>query len=117
MTTPTPPIGSIPPSSSNDQSVASSAKQHKLTSDIGWKFNNLKDLNNKRMVTYDFCNETSTRGISRAKQHQLGIKGNVKSCTQTPVDVKEILHEHEDEKLVANKSMSGEVHEDDDEGS
>lgn len=117
MTTPTPPTGSIPPSSSNDHSVASSAKQHKLTGDIGWKYNHLKDLNNKRKVTCDFCNETSSGGISRAKQHQLGIKGNVKSCTQTPEDVKAILQEHEDKFRAAKKSISGEVHEDDDEAS
>ncbi|CAI8607955.1 unnamed protein product [Vicia faba] len=115
MATTTPPTSSTQPSSSSDvPSVASSAaKIHKPIGDIGWKFNHLKDLNNKRRVTCDFCNETSTRGISRAKQHQLVIKGNVKACTQTPEDVKLILQEHEDKKLAAKKSMSGEVHEDD----
>ncbi|KAI5386094.1 hypothetical protein KIW84_072605 [Lathyrus oleraceus] len=77
MTTPTPPSNSIPPSSSNAQSVASSAKLHKLT----------------------------------------GIKRNVKFCTQTPEDIKMILQEHENKKLGAKKSISGEVHEDDDEAS
>lgn len=56
-------------------------------------------------------------GISRAKQHQLGIKGNVKSCTQTPEDIKLILQEYEDKKLAAKKYMSGEVHEYDDQAS
>ncbi|KAI5419476.1 hypothetical protein KIW84_043592 [Lathyrus oleraceus] len=55
------------------------------------------------------------RSDRRAKQHQLGIKENVKSCTQTPEDVNLILQEHEDKKLTAKKPMSGEVHEDDDE--
>lgn len=38
----------------------------------------------------------------------------MKSCTQTSKDVKLILQEYEDKKLTAKKSMSGEVHEDDD---
>ncbi|XP_058755022.1 uncharacterized protein LOC131628172 [Vicia villosa] len=114
-----PPNSSTQPSSSDVPSVASSAaaKIHQPVGDIGWKFNHLKDLNNRRRVTCNFCNETSTGGISRAKQHQLGIKGNVKACTQTPEDVKLILQEHEDKKLAAKKSISGEVHEDDDEAS
>ncbi|XP_058768459.1 uncharacterized protein LOC131642205 [Vicia villosa] len=79
------------PSSSDVPSVGSSAaKIHIPSGDIGWKFNHLKDLNNKRKVT---------------------------SCTQTPEDVKLILQEHEDKKLAAKKSMSGDVHEDDDEAS
>lgn len=64
-----------------------------------------------------FVTKRQPGGISRAKQLQLGIKGNVKACTRTPEDVKLILQEHENKKLAAKKSMSGEVHEDDDEAS
>jgi len=46
--------------------------------DIPRQWNSLKDKNDK-MVTYDFCKKTSTWGISRAKRHQKGRKGNA-SC-------------------------------------
>ena len=80
-------------STPNSASVASCAPTFKPTNskDIGWKYNHLKDLNNKKKVTCDFCNLTSSGGISRAKRHQLAITGDVVSCTKTPEDVKAIL--------------------------
>ncbi|KAG5121908.1 hypothetical protein GLYMA_14G145100v4 [Glycine max] len=56
--------------------------------DVFWKWNNLKDKNNRKSVTCDFCHKTTTRGISRAKRHQLQIKGDVGSCKKVPEDVK-----------------------------
>ncbi|CAI8593511.1 unnamed protein product [Vicia faba] len=74
----------------NSASVASCAPTFKPTNskDIGWKYNHLKDLNNKKKVT---CDLTSSGEISRAKRHQLTIIGDVVSCTKTPEDVKAIL--------------------------
>lgn len=40
----------------------------------------------------DFSNLTSSGGISRAKKHQLGIKGDVVACLKIPTEVKTILH-------------------------
>ena len=79
--------------SSSTPSVASCAPTFKPTNskDIGWKYNHLKNLNDRKKVTCDFCNLTSSGGISRAKRHQLGITGDVISCTKTPDDVKVIL--------------------------
>ncbi|KAL5162369.1 hypothetical protein HKD37_07G019499 [Glycine soja] len=56
--------------------------------DAFWKWNSLKDKNNRKSVTCDFCHKTTTRGISRAKRHQLQIKGDVGSCKKVPEDVK-----------------------------
>uniref|UniRef100_A0A0R0HS56 BED-type domain-containing protein n=1 Tax=Glycine max TaxID=3847 RepID=A0A0R0HS56_SOYBN len=56
--------------------------------DAFWKWNSLKDKNNRKSVTCDFCHKTTTGGISRAKRHQLQIKGDVGSCKKVPEDVK-----------------------------
>ncbi|MCI97513.1 hypothetical protein A2U01_0118814, partial [Trifolium medium] len=55
--------------------------------------------------------ETSNGGITRAKQHQLGQRGNVKGCSKTPDDVKKQLQDAEDKKKKAKLAMSGEVNE------
>ncbi|PNY14079.1 hypothetical protein L195_g010751, partial [Trifolium pratense] len=47
----------------------------------------------------------------RAKQHQLGIGGNVRGCQKTPEDVKKKLQEAEDKKKAAKMAKSGEVNE------
>jgi hypothetical protein len=92
-TTPTPTPPNTQPSQSSGQSIASSVKLYKPTdlTDIGWRWNSLQDLKNKKKVTCDFCGEESTGGITRAKQHQLGQKGNVKGCDKTPDDVNKLL--------------------------
>jgi hypothetical protein len=115
-TTPTPP--NTQPSS-NAQSVDSSAarKLYKPTdlTDIGWRWNSLLDLKDKKKVVCDFCGEPSSGGITRAKQHQLGQKGNVKGCKTTPDDVKKLLQEDYDKKKAAKAAMAGEVSENPDE--
>lgn len=37
-------------------------------------------------MTCDFWGKTSTGGITRAKNHQMGMKGNVNVCRKTPKD-------------------------------
>ncbi|KAK2362241.1 AT-hook motif nuclear-localized protein [Trifolium repens] len=59
--------------------------------DIAWRFNHWQDLSKKKSVTCNFCLETFTGGISRARKHQLGIPGEVKKCRKTPADAKAIL--------------------------
>lgn len=57
-------------STPNSTSVASNGQTFKSSSiniDIAWQYNHWKDINNKNKVTCDFCNMTSSRGISRAK--------------------------------------------------
>ena len=64
--------------------------------DVFWNWNNLKDKNNRKSVTCDFCQNTSTGGICRAKRHQLQIKGDVGSCKNLPEDDKlEIISAYE----------------------
>ncbi|WJX13344.1 hypothetical protein P8452_03742 [Trifolium repens] len=66
--------------------------------DITWRFNHWQDLSKKKSVTCNFCLETFTGGISRARKHQLGIPGEVKKCRKTPADAKAILQADYDEK-------------------
>ncbi|RDX70182.1 hypothetical protein CR513_50603, partial [Mucuna pruriens] len=73
------------------QSVGSSNAMFKPTSqniDIAWKWNSLKDKNNRKSVTCDFCLKTSTGGITRAKRHQLGIRGDVGAYRKIPEDIR-----------------------------
>jgi len=56
-----------------------------------------KDKSQKQIVCH-FCGHPSTGGITSAKKHQLGIKGEVKPCVKTPEDVKKRLKDHFDRK-------------------
>ena len=78
------------------QSSSSSVPMAKPTGDnidIGWQWNSLKDMNNKKSVTCDFCRKVTNDGITRAKRHQLGIKGDVNVCKKCPPEVKKLLLE------------------------
>ncbi|KAG4943919.1 hypothetical protein JHK84_047983 [Glycine max] len=68
--------------------------------DVFWKWNSLKDKNNRKSVTCDFCHKTSTGGISRAKRHQLQIKGDVDSCKKVPENVKLEMIANYEKKIV-----------------
>ncbi|XP_061376093.1 uncharacterized protein LOC133318146 [Gastrolobium bilobum] len=59
--------------------------------DIAWQWNSLKDPNNRRFVTCDYCLQTTNGGITRAKRHQIGLRGDVQACRKIPADVKKIL--------------------------
>jgi len=112
---------SKPPSSnvvdsSNAQFVASSVELFKPSlPDIGWKYNSLRDKNNTKKVMCDYCLSESTRRISKEKQHQIGVTGNVKACIKTSKEVKLILKANEEARLAKVKFVSNEAHEDDDE--
>ncbi|KAK7271008.1 hypothetical protein RJT34_26584 [Clitoria ternatea] len=59
--------------------------------DIAWDWNSLKDINNRKQATCDFCGKITTGGITRAKRHQMGVRGDCGSCHKCPEDVKETL--------------------------
>ncbi|KAK7294079.1 hypothetical protein RJT34_16962 [Clitoria ternatea] len=59
--------------------------------DIAWDWNSLKDINNRKQVTCDFCGKITTGGITQAKRHQMGMRGDCGSCHKCPEDVKETL--------------------------
>lgn len=82
--------------------------------DMAWEWNSLKDINNRQAVTCDFCGKTTTGGITRAKKHQLGVRGDVFACTETPAEVKAKIKEAFDKKKKA-VSDAFELKEDDDE--
>ncbi|GKU88834.1 hypothetical protein SLEP1_g3051 [Rubroshorea leprosula] len=66
--------------------------------DPGWKYNSLKDPSKPNYVTCNFCNKTTTGGINRAKQHQMGRLGNATVCPKVPQEVKEELWNYYNEK-------------------
>ena len=83
--------------------------------DVFWKWNSLKYKNNKKSVTCDFCHQTSTEGISRARRHQLQIKGDVGSCKKVPEDVKlEMIYAYE-KKIAETATYMEATQEEDDE--
>ncbi|KAK7303265.1 hypothetical protein RJT34_14167 [Clitoria ternatea] len=59
--------------------------------DIAWDWNSLKDINNRKQVTCDFCGKITTGGITRAKRHQMGVRGDCGSYHKCPEDIKETL--------------------------
>ncbi|KAL9330832.1 hypothetical protein ACSQ67_000442 [Phaseolus vulgaris] len=56
--------------------------------DMAWQWNSLRDINNKSVVTCDFCLKTTTGGITRAKKHQMGMQGDVSSCQKIPPEIR-----------------------------
>ncbi|RDY00852.1 hypothetical protein CR513_15908, partial [Mucuna pruriens] len=88
------------------QSMRSSNAMFKPISqniDIAWKWNSLKDKNNRKSVMCDFCLKTSTGGITRAKKHQLGIRGDVGACRKIPEDIKLELKATFEQKKAENE--------------
>ncbi|XP_035832608.1 uncharacterized protein LOC110870299 [Helianthus annuus] len=59
--------------------------------DPGWKYNHLRNPNDKNAVSCNFCKKITKGGIFRAKLHQIGGNRNVKSCTRCPQEVKDEL--------------------------
>ncbi|KAG5071809.1 hypothetical protein JHK86_007020 [Glycine max] len=83
--------------------------------DVSWNWNNLKDKNNRKSVTCDFCQKTSTGGISGARRHQLQIKGDVDSCKKVSEDVKlEMIYAYE-KKIAETAAYTEATQEEDDE--
>ena len=62
--------------------------------------------NNTKKVRCDFCKHISNGGITRAKEHQMGVKGDVTSCKQIPAHVKEQLREAERKKMAQVESYT-----------
>ncbi|KAH1162309.1 hypothetical protein GYH30_000984 [Glycine max] len=83
--------------------------------DVFWKWNSLKDKNNRKSVTCDFCHKTTTGGISRAKRHQLQIKGDVGSCKKVLEDVKLEMIATYEKKIVETTTYMEAMQEEDEE--
>ncbi|XP_073219750.1 uncharacterized protein [Cicer arietinum] len=77
--------------------------------DLAWQFNSVKDKNNRKKVTCDFCQVETSGGITRARQHQLGIRGDVKSCRKIPPDCKLLLQTDYDEKQALKDGILNEM--------
>lgn len=64
--------------------------------DMAWDWNSLKGKNNKKAVTWDFCGKNTTGGITRAKRHQMRVKGDVGACLKIPAEIKAKIKEARD---------------------
>ncbi|KAK7293811.1 hypothetical protein RJT34_16686 [Clitoria ternatea] len=51
----------------------------------------LKDINNRKHVTCDFYGKITPGGITRAKRHQMGVRGDCGNCHKCPNEVKKAL--------------------------
>ncbi|KAK4283950.1 hypothetical protein QN277_000847 [Acacia crassicarpa] len=91
---------SKPPQTSSTVSSCGLVKPTGENIDMAWQWNSLKDINNRKSVTCDFCKKVTTGGITRAKRHQMGIKGDVNACTKCPPEVKNLLKEAAEKKKV-----------------
>ncbi|WOL07426.1 hypothetical protein Cni_G16167 [Canna indica] len=59
--------------------------------DPGWKYCHSLDENDTNTIVCNFCGKITRGGITRAKQHLMGKKGNVSACTKCPKEVREEL--------------------------
>ncbi|KAL2322193.1 hypothetical protein Fmac_026572 [Flemingia macrophylla] len=106
------------PSPSPTPSISSSIGIYKSSGDnvdLFWQWNSLKDKNNRKSMTCDFCQKTSTGGITRAKRHQLGIKGDVGACRKMPEDLKFEMKAAYESKFIDTEVDMGPLEEDEDE--
>ncbi|RZC29160.1 hypothetical protein D0Y65_000946 [Glycine soja] len=69
----------------------------------------------RKSVTCDFCHKTTTGGISRAKRHQLQIKGDVGSCKKVLEDVKLEMIATYEKKIVETTTYMEAMQEEDEE--
>ncbi|GKV13629.1 hypothetical protein SLEP1_g24618 [Rubroshorea leprosula] len=82
---------------------SSRSKTSRSDDEIGWKYNKLQDPNNSSRVVCNFCNKVTTGGITRAKRHQIGIKGDVAPCPKCPPAVREELWVNLQQKTTTKK--------------
>ncbi|GKV21499.1 hypothetical protein SLEP1_g31476 [Rubroshorea leprosula] len=91
---------------SGSGSISTSSKSKKSKEDIGWKYHKLVDLNNTSRVMCNFCNKVTIGGITRAKRHQIGIKGDVAACPGCPQMVRDELFANLQKKNLKKDMMS-----------
>ena len=66
--------------------------------DIGWKYCHAVTENDTNNVVCNYCSKVMKGGITRAKQHLMGKRGNVSACDKCPKEVREELWGYEKEK-------------------
>ena len=82
---------------------------------MAWQWNSLRDINNRKSVTCDFCGKVTTGGTTRAKRHQMGVRGDVNSCKRIPPEIKKLIKEAFEKKKAEKDSYMTELNENDDE--
>ena len=71
---------------------------HSNRNDIGWKYCHAVTENDTNNVVCNYCSKVMKGGITRAKQHLMGKRGNVSACDKCPKEVREELWGYEKEK-------------------
>ncbi|CAN0922966.1 hypothetical protein LINGRAHAP2_LOCUS33323 [Linum grandiflorum] len=84
--------------------------------DIGWRYGEIADPNNKDKVKCNFCSNVSSGGINRFKQHIAGIGSSVSKCTGCPEEARDACLEYfssfrkkKKEKLDREKGLRADV--------
>ncbi|KAI8565772.1 hypothetical protein RHMOL_Rhmol03G0287600 [Rhododendron molle] len=62
--------------------------------DIGWKFGDMVENNNRSKVKCKFCGKIMSGGTTRLKEHLAHKKGQVASCDQVTSQVRVLMMEH-----------------------
>ncbi|XP_019437890.1 PREDICTED: uncharacterized protein LOC109343825 [Lupinus angustifolius] len=78
--------------------------------DMAWEWNHMKDLNNKKSVTCNFCGHISTGGITKAKKHQMGVTRDVSACKEIPADIKQHIMDVFMKKKSDRDTIYGDLH-------
>lgn len=86
--------------------------------DPGWKYCHPLTENDTNPIVCNFCQKVIKGGITRAKEHLMGKKGNVAACSKCPKDVREELWGYlREKKESSTKNMMVELDESGDESS
>ena len=83
---------------SSQASFATYAPSSNIRSDPGWKYCHPLKEGDTNNVVCNFCEKVTKGGITRAKYHLMGKKGNVAACFKCPKDVREELWNYFREK-------------------
>ncbi|CAA0833259.1 hAT transposon superfamily [Striga hermonthica] len=78
--------------------VTSQASRSNTKNDIGWKYCHAPNDSDTNTAVCNYCAKIMNGGITRAKNHLMGRKGDVAACKKCPTEVREELWAYVKEK-------------------
>ncbi|XP_020203627.1 uncharacterized protein LOC109789148 [Cajanus cajan] len=98
--------------SSNLQIQSQTSSNSLKRTDIGWKHCHPTKDNDTNEIMCNYCKKIMKGGITRAKQHLMGKKGNVAPCQSVPEEVKDELWALEKNKKMKESESCQRIMED-----